>query len=474
MRNIFIKTIIVALLLVGCDDDDGNNSPIFDGNITGGPFTFCVNDGVADNVSGIAISEGSSGGSTSTWIVTDTDNMILSLPASTADVEAINFDTGDPGTRLIWYLSSNSSVVNLEVGQDLANLEGDFDLSQNAIEVNRNATGAVVLSGGPFAFCIDGNPDNVSRIGIDDGGASGSNESWIITDGAATILALPETLGDLEEFDFNEGDAGDRLIWNIRYEAGISGLTVGSDATAISGCFSLSNSIAVSRSVSEVSAATISGGPYSFCINDGDADNVSGLAIDVSEAVGTNSSWIITDDAGKILSLPSSIAEVEAIDFDEAGGSTRLIWNIRYEDGIFGLEVDQNATEMVGCFALSNALEVVRTESDNNAGTITGGPFNFVDDGTPDFVSDIELDDANVSGSNTTWVVTDNSGIILALPATLAELEAINFENINVGPECFIWHMSYEDSLVGLSVFNSVGDLGGCFALSNSIQVNKN
>ena len=90
----------------------------------------------------------------------------------------------------------------------------------------------------------------------------------------------------------------------------------------------------------------------------------------------------------------------------------------------------------------------------------------------PDFVSDIELNDDNLVGSNTTWVVTDNAGIILAIPATLEELEAINFENINT--DSLIWHMSFEDSLLGLSVFNNVSELGGCYALSNSIQVNRN
>ncbi|UOY05121.1 hypothetical protein L0P88_14335 [Muricauda sp. SCSIO 64092] len=487
MKNNFIKTIIIALLLLGCDDDDnGDTSLVFNGSITGGPFTFCVNDGVADNVSDIALGEGSSTGSNSTWIVTDNDNIILSLPSSISELEAINFDVGEPGIRLIWYLSANAAVTNLEVGQDIVNLGGDFDLSKTAVKVNRNATVAAVLSGGPFTFCIDGNEDNVGGITVDEEG-SGTNATWVITDGDGLILATPNTLADVEEFDFNEGDPGNLSIWNLQYEDDVANpdfdpevegslkLTV-TNANDLSGCFSLSNPITVTRNVSEVSAATILGGPYSFCM-DGTADNVNGLDIDESEAVGTNSAWILTDAGGAILQLPASIAEIEAIDFDSTeSGGTRLIWNIRYEDGLVGLEVGASAGDLVGCFALSDSIEIQRTitAEPNNAGTISGGPFNFTDDGMPDFVSDIELDDENLVGTNTSWVVTDNAGIILALPATLAELEAINFENINVGSECLIWHMSYEDSLLGLSVFNSANELSGCFALSNSIQVNKN
>ncbi len=486
MKSNILKTIIIAAFLVlGCnDDDDGSNQALFTGAISGGPFTFCVNDGTADTVSGISIDATGGNGANSTWIVTDESSTILALLASNADLEGFNFDTGDPGGRLIWYLQYGT-VNNLQVDANLADLEGDFDLSQTSVKVNRNATTAAVLTGGPFTFCIDGNEDNVSGIMVDEEG-SGSNATWVITDSNGAILATPGTMADVETFDFNEGDAGDRFIWNLQYEDELANPDFDPDvegsprlnidnANDLSGCFSLSNAITVTRNVSEVNAATISGGPYSFCM-DGTPDNVSGLAIDESEAVGANSAWVLTDEGGAILQLPASIAEIEAIDFDstEAGG-TRLIWNIRYEDGIVGLEEGGSAGDLVGCFALSNPIQVSRTitATPNNAGTISGGPFNFMDDGEPDFVSGIMLDDTNFSGSNTTWVVTDDTGVILALPETLAELEGINFDNINVGGDCLIWHLSYEDSILGLAIFNNASELSGCFALSNSITVTK-
>ena len=41
-----------------------------------------------------------------------------------------------------------------------------------------------------------------------------------------------------------------------------------------------------------------------------------------------------------------------------------------------------------------------------NAGTLSGGPFNFIVDGTPDMVSGISTD-PNAVGTNSTFVITD-------------------------------------------------------------------
>ena len=54
---------------------------------------------------------------------------------------------------------------------------------------------------------------------------------------------------------------------------------------------------------------------------------------------------------------------VEGVNFDGAGAGTCLIWYLRYEDGLTGLEPDLNANDLMGCFNLSNAVEVVRTDA---------------------------------------------------------------------------------------------------------------
>ncbi len=57
------------------------------GTITGGPFEFCVGDGIADNVAGVELECNNT--VNSQWVVTSPEGTILGLPPSP---EAVNFD----------------------------------------------------------------------------------------------------------------------------------------------------------------------------------------------------------------------------------------------------------------------------------------------------------------------------------------------------------------------------------------------
>ena len=90
-----------------------------------------------------------------------------------------------------------------------------------------------------------------------------------------------------------------------------------------------------------------------------------------------------------------------------------------------------------------------------NAGTISGGPFTFSVDGTPDMVSGIILDNSMNSGANGTWVITDDANNILGLPPTLSAVEGVDFDGAGIGV-CLIWYMRYEDDVTGLMAGNNV------------------
>ena len=83
-------------------------------------------------------------------------------------------------------------------------------------------------------------------------------------------------------------------------------------------------------------AGVLTGGPFTFCV-DGMVDNVSGIATD-PDAVGTNRTFVITDDAGTILGLPPDLTALQGVDFDGAGAGVCLIWYLRFEDGLVGAE----------------------------------------------------------------------------------------------------------------------------------------
>ena len=216
---------------------------------------------------------------------------------------------------------------------------------------------------------------------------------------------------------------------------------------------------------------TITGGPFNFTIDE-TPDNVTGVAL--SGQSGANSTWVITDEQGKILGLPPTLADVEAADFNDAGAGVCLIWHLSFDDGLQNAAVGNNASQLEGCFDLSNSIRVTRTNGDPGCtaegGTIAGGPFDFTIDGTPDNVSGITL--TGNSGANSTWVVTDEAGKILGLPATVAALEGVNFDEAGAGV-CLIWHLSFEDGLQNAVVGNNASQLEGCFGLSNSLTVTR-
>ncbi len=325
---------------------------------------------------------------------------------------------------------------------------------------------AGVLSGGPFTFIVDGVADNVSGISTDPD-AVGTNRSFVITDDAGNILGLPPTLADLEGVDFDGAGVGTCLIWYLRFEDGLTGAEVGENANDLSGNFDLSNSITVTRNGAP-NAGVLSGGPFEFCV-DGIADNVSGITTDPA-AVGTNRTFVITDADLNILGLPPTLEALEGVDFDAAGAGVCLIWYLRFEDGLTGAEPGMNAADLDGIFSLSNSITVTRNEP--NGGMISGGPFNFTVDGTPDMVSGITLDGTQ-TGTNSTWVITDADGNILGLPPTMEALEGVDFDGAGVGV-CLIWYLRFEDGLMGAEAGMNAADLSGCFSLSNSITVTRN
>jgi len=335
------------------DDCDGGGEVcnVSGGTLTGGPYSFCVGDGIADIVTDVSLSGES--GDFSSWVVTDDDGNVLAIPG---DLTSVDFDSAGSGTCLIWNISYDS-VSGLYQGSNASDFDGCYSLS-NPITVNRTDCAPVcqvnggTISGGPFTFCVgDGTPDNVSDITLT--GNSGDNTAWVITNESADeILGLPSMP---EVVDFDGTGEGVCLIWSVSFDQ-LFGAVVGANPADLGGCFELSNPIAVNRvACCNVKGGTIAGGPFTFCVGDGTPDNVSGITL--SDNVGQNNAWVVTSDSGEILGLPSMPGEVN---FDGAGEGVCLIWNVSYDD-LGGAILGANASDLTGCFALSNPITVNRT-----------------------------------------------------------------------------------------------------------------
>ncbi len=223
-------------------------------------------------------------------------------------------------------------------------------------------------------------------------------------------------------------------------------------------------------------------------------DNIPSL-VDVNVVVepsGTNSTvWVITDPDLNVLGLPATLEDVESVNFDGAGTGNCLIWLLDFdpeesnalelaED--FMNEIPVNGADLEGCFSLSNSIEVVRVECEPvcsvEAGVISYGDGSesqtiCADDMEPSFV-ELAVVEAPSEGNSTAWVVTDTELNILAV-GSQEDIEAIDFDNAGPGV-CLIWLLDYdaENSNVGEvleSDMPNAGDIEGCFALSNSIEI---
>jgi len=127
---------------------------------------------------------------------------------------------------------------------------------------------------------------------------------------------------------------------------------------------------------------------------------------------------------------------------------------------------------LVGCYSLSNPIEVIRTEENTDicevdGGHITpGGLYFFCEgDGNPDYATGITL---NNNTGNSQWVVTDVQGNILGLPPSP---DVVDFDVAGPGV-CLIWHLSFDGDIQGAEAGNNAfSDLSGCYELSNPIPV---
>ncbi|XLS29583.1 T9SS type A sorting domain-containing protein [Flavobacteriaceae bacterium M23B6Z8] len=448
----WFSVLIIALLLTPLEhskaselvEKTNHEFRLDGGEITGGPFEFCVGDGIPDKVSGVVL-QGNSGPN-SQWIVTDENGKILGLPPTP---EAVDFDGAGPGVCLIWHLSFADGLSGLEPGNNTTtDLVGDFDLS-NSIRVYRNQPEGGTIEGGPFHFTVgDGIEDN---IWVTVRNEKGTQFKWVITDKEGTILGIPQ---DPEQVNFDGAGGGVCLVWHLSHTNDLTGLQVGNNAlTDLEGCYDFSEPVRVYREEALNGGEISTNDDTNICLVDGEVR----INVSVEGAVGENKRWVLTDDGGKIIQVEFNPY------FTFTNEGVCRIYHISYDE-VNGLQRGKYLQDVTGNFDLSN--EIVVNRNDPDGGVIEGGPFEFVvGDGEPD---NVWVTVRNEKGLNFQWVVTDEEGVILGLPENP---EAVDFDGAGLGV-CLIWHLSFADGLTGLEPGNNATtDLEGCFDFSDPIRV---
>ena len=421
------------------------------------------------------------------WIITDaaTDQIL-----AVTDMGPFNLDPAGPGDCQIWYVRYETISGN-EVGNNLSDLEGCFDLSNPLTVVRQEADGGTVAidvaaTGNPnntttisddglsAVICVDGRPDPLVVV-HENPGAESLSYRYVITanDPERTILAISGS----SEISLDGAGPGTCLIWGWSYRgvpengaAFIGGPLADLDAES---CSDISdNAIEVIREEADGGTVAIdiaaTGNPNNtttisddglsavICV-DGRPDPL----VVVHENPGAENlsyRYVITaNDADQTILAISGSSEIS---LDGAGPGTCLIWGWSYRG------VPDNGAAFIGgpladldaesCSDISdNAIEVIREEADGGTVAIdiaaTGNPNNTTTisddglsavicvDGRPDPLVVVH-ENPGAENLSYRYVITANDAdqTILAISGS----SEISLDGAGPGT-CLIWGWSY-------------------------------
>lgn len=396
------------------------------------------------------------------YVVVDANDVIVHIGyQSTIDFSELTGPLFVYGFTLI-------GSITAEVGDVLGEVElasGCFELSTNFIEISSNGglDGGTLVSNTLSVCTMDGFDDFIFDGAIARTDGAGAIQQWLITYEDGEIQAIPD---DYTDVNFENEEHGISFIYNLSYDEIPGGLAVGTNVADLTGCYGLSNPIKVRRN--DPTGGTLTGGPFSLCVGDGIDDFIPRPMIRRMGERGRRRAWIVTDENGIILELPNFYNEVN---FDLGGPGNRIIYYMRYEAGLRGLEIGENIDDLRGCFGISNPIPVERILL--TAGTVATADGDTdinvtVGDGIDD---NIEFVSTGSSGGDFALLVTNELNEIVNISSDLT----INFEGAGTG-ECRVWGLTYSGNIIAEIGDNAtqVDITDGCAALTETfVRVNR-
>lgn len=432
----------------------------------GGTDAFvCAGDGVAD-----VIRFDSTGASNSlyTYVVTDTNNVILALPSA----DFADFEGADEGICRVWGLAYTGNITAMpgDTASQVALSDACFDLSDNYISVVREGiNGGLVMTedSSTVVYICPGNgiADTVHFVST---GAGDDLFTYLVTDTFNVIIAVP----DSNFVDFDSAGVGICRVWGLAYTDSLTA-QVGDTASLVNlatGCFDLSdNYVTVYREIPEGGTlATIEGDSVTtVCVNAGFANTVE---VVLTGASNSQYWYVVTDTSNVIL----SISDQPAISFEDSGSGACRLWGLAFTGNIIAMPGD-TATLVAfsdDCFDLSdNFITVYRIQTEAGmVSTLDGQTEVYVcpGDGNPDVIF---FDDTNYFGEFFAFVITDTNNVIVGF----TEINFANFDGVGEGINQ-VWSLAYTGNLTAM-----LGDTlatttlsDGCYDLSeNFVTINR-
>jgi hypothetical protein len=412
---------------------------------------LCLNDGVSDVVE-IGVDPGV--GPSTSWVVTDEFGEILQIkPNSNFDFSQIAGDN-----NVIYNIKHDSGVEGIRLGSFLADLEGCYSIS-NPINISKgnNSGGNLSLDdSNSKIICLNDGSNTIVKVEVSN--AFGQSSRFIVTDLSGNIQMISAN----PEINFSGLGRGNSYIYNASFTSGIQGIGITENINNIKGCIDFSNPVTIRREFLDGGfiATTANETQVEICAGEGKVDLINVI---LEENQSDNNRYIITDENGMIVSLPSS----SNISFETGPTGNYYIYNLAYASNVDNIELGVNLDELNGCYSISNAITLSKSSVVGGELSIRGeGNFFEACISTGD-IQAVTLNIENNSG-NSIFVETTNQGVI----QKIFQDPIINLNNVSPG-QCRIYNISYFD-IEGLEIENNINNLNGCYAISNHVLINKN
>ena len=384
---------------------------------------------------------------------------------------SLSFENLSPGTYFASFLSANLGFSGIQIGNNIADIDGCFDFATPIEIVLEQASitgGLLSTDDGSVAvdLCFDSmiTQQSVDVILTD---TIGVNFAWVITDDTGVILDLP--LGP--PFIFDDQDSTICEIRNLSFDSTLVGLNLGMniDTLMSNGDFVFSNPVVVNKSIVNGGTLTTAAGTLTdeVCIGDGGIPDQ--LFLSLTGAVAEEETFVVTG-------LDSVITEIinggtTAITVEGFVGDTCLIFNLSASAEVLGLTIGNNLNQLAGCMELSNPVTLIKTNVDAGVLSIVGVPDNIIDfcvsDGLPD---SLIVNNSSTVGSFQ-LVVTDANDVI----TQIAVSDTFDFEGSAFG-QCRIYGVSFTGNFIAMigDVLTQVPLSDDCYVFTSvPVTVNK-
>ncbi|MCB0572026.1 MAG: T9SS type A sorting domain-containing protein [Phaeodactylibacter sp.] len=395
------------------------------------------------------------GNSLYAYIVTDTNDVVLSIPAT----DEVDFDSAAIGECRVWGLAYTGTLTVMP-GDSLSAAmlaDGCYGLSGNYITVIKEQPegGSVLTESGQadIYFCTSGGPADVVRM--DSSGTSNTAYVYLVTDSSNIITSVAQS----DEIALSAYATGQYRIWGLAYTGTLSA-QAGDDAGSAllsDGCFSLSGNY-VSVVLDAVAGGTVStesgATAVSICLGTTPADTI---RLDSIGAGGERYAFVLTDTNNVILDLPAAGVVLP----DSLGAGLYRAWGLAYNGNLTAAIGDTASLAILAdsCFALSEnyvTLEFAMAAG-GTISTASGDTAIFlcVGNNQPDTVF---FDSTGVTTGGYTYLVTDTNNVILDILSG----DSYDFDSSGVGTSR-VWGLAYTGMLTAMA-----GDTASIAVLSDA------